>query len=189
MNRKSINCLFITFFILLWAGTMFLAVADDDHYYEHREREHEHHRENHHSESHSKAIMNPVYKEQCGDCHFAYQPEWLPSASWMKILDNLDDHFGEVVELDDDSKRIISDYLASNGADKSYTERAVKVMRGLGNKIPLRITDTPYMKRKHHEISSNILNRKSIGSLSNCSACHIDADSGIYDDDHVRIPK
>ncbi len=189
MNRKSINCLFTTFFILLWAGTLFLAVADEDHYYEHGDREHEHYRKNHHHESRLTVVNNPVYTEQCGDCHFAYQPEWLPSASWMKILDNLDDHYGEAVELDDDSKRIISGFLASNAADKHHTERAVKIMRSLGNRIPLRITDTPYMKRKHHEISSNILKRKSIGSLSNCSACHIHAESGIYDDDHVRIPK
>ncbi len=189
MIRKSINCLFITMFVLLWAGTIFLAVADDDEAHEYKERGSEHHREHHHDSSALKSVDNPVYTTLCGDCHFAYQPEWLPSASWMRILDNLDDHFGEAVELDDDSKRIISRYLASNGADKHRTKRAVKIMRSLGSQIPLRITETPYMIRKHHDISPQILSRKSIGSLSNCSACHVYAENGIYDDDHVSIPK
>jgi len=32
-------------------------------------------------------------------------PELLHSASWMRILDQLDDHFGEEIELDPDSKK------------------------------------------------------------------------------------
>ena len=32
------------------------------------------------------AVNNPTYKEQCGGCHFAYQPGLLPSGSWEKIL-------------------------------------------------------------------------------------------------------
>jgi len=42
----------------------------------------------------------------------------LPSASWIKILANLDDHFGETVELDD-SKKVISDYLKINSAENT----------------------------------------------------------------------
>ncbi|MBU0973733.1 MAG: diheme cytochrome c, partial [Proteobacteria bacterium] len=39
------------------------------------------------------------------------------------------------------------------------------------------------------EISPDVLNRESIGSLSNCIACHTTAEDGIYDDDNVKIPK
>ncbi|MDA3895761.1 MAG: hypothetical protein PF482_06415 [Desulfobacteraceae bacterium] len=38
-------------------------------------------------------------------------------------------------------------------------------------------------------MSSDVLKRKSIGSLSNCSACHTTAESGDYDHDNVEIPK
>lgn len=62
-------------------------------------------------------------------------------------------------------------------------------MRSVGNQVPLRITDIQYIREKHHEISSDVLKRKSIGSLSNCSVCHTTAESGIYDDDNVKIPK
>jgi hypothetical protein len=198
MNKKIIQYLLMPLFFLLLGGPMLPTFADDDHHYRHddddhhyrqRERERERHRENHHDDSYLKKVDHPVYKEQCGDCHFAYQPELLPSASWKKILENLDDHFGEPVEIDDETKRAVSVYLTSNGAETSSSEIAVKIMRSLGNRIPLRITDIKYITKKHHEISADILNRESIGSLSNCSACHITAENGFYDDDDVRIPK
>ncbi|MCF6248804.1 MAG: diheme cytochrome c [Desulfobacula sp.] len=62
-------------------------------------------------------------------------------------------------------------------------------MRSLKGKIPLKITDIPYIIEKHHEISSNTIKRESIGSLSNCSACHTTAQDGIYEDDNVVIPE
>lgn len=201
MNKKLIKWLLIALSFLLFAGPMLPTFADDDrhdrhdwhddddHRYRHRERERKHHRENHHNGSSLKKVNHPVYKEQCGECHFAYQPELLPSASWKKILENLDDHFGDSVELDDESRRVISDHLTSNGAERSSSETAVKIMRSLGGRVPLRITDIKYIKDKHHEISAAILDRESIGSLSNCSACHIAAENGNYDDDNVRIPK
>ena len=164
-------------------------MAADDDKTRHRERKRERHRGDDHYEGNLKQVNNPTYKEACGVCHFVYQPELLPSGSWMKILTNLEDHFGETVELDDDSKRVISDYLKSNGAENSSAKRTVKIVRSLGNQSPLRITDIPYIREKHRKISSDVLKRKSIGSLSNCPACHKTAESGIYDDDNVIIPQ
>ena len=133
-------------------------------------------------------VNNPTYIEECGDCHFAYQPELLPSDSWEKIIAGLGDHFGEEIELDPDSKKLISDYLKSNGAEKSSAKRAVKIMRSLGNRTPLRITQIPYIQRKHDEIQPEVFKRESVGSLSNCLACHNTAEKGIYDDDYAVIP-
>jgi hypothetical protein len=62
-------------------------------------------------------------------------------------------------------------------------------MRSLGGLTPLRITEIPYIREKHHEVSPNVLKRQSIGSLSNCSACHTTAERGIFEDDYVVIPK
>ena len=64
-----------------------------------------------------KPVTNQTYKETCGECHFAYQSELLPSASWVKILNQLDDHFGEEIETDPDKIKSISDYLKANGAE------------------------------------------------------------------------
>jgi hypothetical protein len=133
-------------------------------------------------------VNNPSYIEECGACHFTYQPELLPSGSWDKILDGLEDHFGEVIELDPDSKKVISEYLKTNAAERSSVKRAIKIMKSLGNETPLRVTQIPYIQRKHHEVSPEVLERDSIGSLSNCSACHPTAEKGIYEDDYVVIP-
>ena len=129
---------------------------DDDDNHKSRKRNRERYRDNDHDRSYLKPVNNPTYKEECGACHFAYQPELLPSASWMKILNQLDDHFGEEVELD--SKKVIADYLKSNGAENSTAKRARKIVRSLGNLVPLRITDIPYILEKHHEFQLKFLN-------------------------------
>jgi hypothetical protein len=61
-------------------------------------------------------------------------------------------------------------------------------MKRLPSSVPLRITEVPYIKAKHRRISAEIIKRDSIGSLSNCLACHRRAEEGIYDDDYVAIP-
>jgi len=207
MNRKTKLLLFLAALFFIFAGSIHFSIADDDDHREkrwyhkildwndddddgkHRKRNRERHRDGNHRNSFIKPVNNATYKEECGACHFAYQPELLPAASWMKILTNLNDHFGESIELDDDSRKAISDYLKSNSAEYSSAKRAVKIMRSLGNQVPLRITDIPYIREKHHEISPNVLKRESIGSLSNCSTCHTTAENGIYEHDNVKIPK
>ena len=62
-------------------------------------------------------------------------------------------------------------------------------MRSLGSEVPTRITDVPYIRHKHRGIAPEVFQRKSIGSRSNCIACHTTAEQGIYDDDNVRIPE
>ena len=200
--------IFLGIFFFIFYGVLDFSVADDDDHKEktwnhkildwdddddknhkNRKRNRKRHRNNDHDGRYLKPAKNPTYREECGACHFVYQPELLPSVSWMKILDQLDDHFGEEIELDPVSKKIISDYLNSNSAEKSSAKRAVKIMRSLGNHVPMRITDIPYIREKHHELNSEILKRESIASLSNCVACHTTAEEGIYEDDNVKIPQ
>jgi len=80
-------------------------------------------------------------------------------------------------------------YLQTNAAEHSSAKRAIKIVRSSGTQMPIRITDIPYIKEKHHDISAATIKRQSIGSLSNCTACHTRAEDGIYDDDFVVIPK
>jgi hypothetical protein len=207
MNSKTKLAIFLGMFFFIFFGVLNFSVADDedhkekswyhkildwdddDNNHKHRKRTRKRHRDNEHDGSYLKPVNNPTDKEECGACHFVYQPELLPSASWMKIIDQLDDHFGEEIELDPDSKKIISGYLNSNAAENSSAKRAVKIMRSLGIHIPIRITDIPYIREKHHELNPEVLKRESIGSLSNCIACHTTAEEGIYEDDNVKIPK
>ena len=170
------------------------AFADDDNYKKrHRYRggsqKVDDDSDDHDRPEYLKPVTNLVYKETCGECHFAYQPEMLPSASWLRILAQLDDHFGEEIEAEPNTIKNISDYLGANGAENSSAKTSVKIMRSLGNQVPMRITDIPYIRKKHHELNPSVFKRESIGSLANCTACHTTAEKGIYDDDDVKIPR
>ena len=143
----------------------------------------------HYSKIHLNPVINQTYKEACGACHFAYQPGLLPSGSWAKLLSNLKDHFGETVEIDAASNGVIEKYLIDNAAERSQGKRSHKIVRSLKGETPSRITEIPYVRRKHRDIPPEVFTRKTVGSLSNCSACHRTADQGIYEDDNVTIPK
>jgi hypothetical protein len=137
-------------------------------------------------------VSNKLYKDECGSCHFAYQPGLLPSQSWEKLLNEkaLADHFGENAELDADVLASIKSFVMENAADKSYYKRARKIANATeGIEAPLRITEVRYIKRKHHEIPERMIKgNKDVKSLSYCDACHTQADNGVFDEDTVKIP-
>jgi hypothetical protein len=170
-------------------GSMFEGFADD---HQHRERARHGWRDDSSKKQSSTQlppVTNSAYKETCGGCHFAYQPGLLPSGSWAQLLASLDDHFGQSLDIDPRALTTLTVYLKENGADKTSNRLSAKIMKSLGGSAPTRIRDVPYISEKHHEISSNVLSRKSVGSLSNCLACHRTAESGVYEDDFVKIPK
>jgi hypothetical protein len=143
------------------------------------------------TEENKKPQNNPasVYKEICGQCHMAYPPEFLPSGSWKKILELDKNHFGTPLDLDPKSKDILAQYLMENGAENWEGGTIAKILGSLDeDKTPLRLTEVPYIKKKHRKISTDILQRKSIGSLSKCNACHSSAEEGIFSK-KVVIPK
>jgi hypothetical protein len=171
------------------AAAPFSPVPADDEHRGHSER----HGHREHSERQQEAPVAPAtnarYKETCGACHAPYQPWLLPSASWNGILTKLDDHFGQAVALDPEARKEVSDYLNANAADRSSAKSAKRIMRSLGTSTPARITEVPYIHKQHAEICDEVFARASVGSRSNCSACHQQAEAGIFDDDHVKIPK
>ena len=134
-----------------------------------------------------KLSSDPTYKTSCGGCHFLYPPELLPSSSWKTILDQLSDHFGEQVSLDPKSRESISKYLQENGADRSSSKNSGKIMDSLNGRTTSRITEIPIFKKKHQGIKPEIINRKAIGSLSKCTACHKKAEQGYFN--QVEIPQ
>lgn len=64
-------------------------------------------------------VANAFYKEECGSCHFPYQPGLLPARSWQKMMGGLEDHFGENAELDAADAQQLTDYFTANAADMS----------------------------------------------------------------------
>lgn len=137
-------------------------------------------------------VTNSLYLEECGDCHFPYQPGLLPARSWQKMMrdSSLQDHFGEYIVFDDQQiKQQLLNYMITNAADNSSFKRSRKIMKSLSyNDAPLSVLKTPYMRREHGEIPKRLIVQPEIGTLSNCEACHKKASEGNYDDDEIRIP-
>ena len=139
-----------------------------------------------------KAVKNDLYNESCGECHYAYQPGLLPKRSWEKMLlpDELEDHFGENAELDDEDRVEILQFLVDNAADTSFYKRSSKINRSIPDDVvELRITEVPYIKRKHKPMTDKyVKNNPKVKSLINCNKCHREIDKGIFDDDTILIP-
>ncbi|MES9901232.1 MAG: diheme cytochrome c [Sedimenticola sp.] len=135
-------------------------------------------------------VENPLYREECGSCHFAYQPGLLPARSWRRVMVGLENHFGEDAALGKEEAGALESYLVKSAADHSNYKRSVKIMRSLSsNEAPLRTTDTPYLIGKHNKLSSrHVVGNPEVASISNCGACHTQAESGSFSEREIRIP-
>ena len=131
---------------------------------------------------------NPAYREECGSCHFAYQPGLLPARSWEKLMATLDDHFGENAELPEPDRIAIRNYLLDNAAGRSDYRVSNKLLRGLRG-APVRISELPYFRHEHREIPPRLVTgNPKVRSLSNCEACHTRAGEGSFREREISIP-
>lgn len=164
----------------LFAGTV---VADDDDHHDHDRA------------SRNGAALVPVapenalYKQECSSCHFLYQPWLLPARSWKALLDESGKHFGDNLALDEETKKELLAYLASNSSERSGSRWARKITSSSEGTTPKRIMDVPWIKREHSEVGASVFKRPSIGSSSNCGACHTKGAEGNFDEDWVKVPK
>lgn len=134
-------------------------------------------------------VTNAMYLEECGACHFPYQPGLLPEGSWDKIMAGLDDHFGDNAELPPDDHRAIAAFLAENAANRSDYRRSRKIMRSLKGDTPLRISEVRYLRKEHDEIPARLVaDNPEVRSIARCEACHRQAAEGYYNESGVKIP-
>jgi hypothetical protein len=135
-------------------------------------------------------VKNMKYEKECGDCHMPYPAGLLPARSWQKIMQGLDDHFGDNAEVDAAINKEITDYLVRNSADNSNYRRSRRIMRSLqSDQVPLRITELSYFRREHREIPKRMIaDNTKVNSLSNCSACHRQAKQGSFSEREINIP-
>lgn len=128
--------------------------------------------------------MAALYKVECGSCHMAYPPAFLPATSWQKLLNGLSDHFGENAELDKVTLTQLKNFL-----EKESQNGSRKMQRNIGDESPIRITQLPYFKAKHHELPANVLKLSpKLTSMSQCNVCHSGAERGDFNEDNVSIP-
>lgn len=134
---------------------------------------------------------SPLYVKECGGCHTAYAPTYLPAASWRKLMTELERHFGDDASLTTEERDVIASQLQALAMDtpQGHPEIAARNGRQWAGSLPTRITTSPYFHFKHDEVPSSIWRRPQIASKSNCVACHPRADIGRYPEAEIRIPK
>ncbi len=135
-------------------------------------------------------VDNPTWREECGACHLAFHPNLLPERSWRALMAGQAAHFGSDLGLDASTQTTILGFLVANAAEGSSREAAYKIRRSIpASATPLRITQTPYWLTKHSEINASVWILPNVNSKANCSACHLDAEAGTYEDSAMRIPR
>jgi hypothetical protein len=122
------------------------------------------------------------YRQECAACHIAFPAGMLPASSWDKLMATLPKHFGTDASLDASSQREITAWLQSNAG----TYRRVRE-----EPLQNRITQSAWFLRQHRagEVPASVWKRASVGSPSNCAACHTGAETGNFNEDDVRIPR
>lgn len=127
-------------------------------------------------------VNDKLTLQECGSCHLAFPPSMLPAASWKRMMGDLQNHFGDDASIDAGSAAAITRYLTLNAGDAPG--HGSKLLRGLKpGDAPLRITELPKWVREHREVPKADWTRKDVGSKANCTACHIDAAKGYFEDD------
>jgi hypothetical protein len=121
-----------------------------------------------------------LHQQECGACHVAYPPGLLPAASWAHLMSGLKQHFGADASLDADSATAISSWLQAHaGTGRRVAQEPAQD----------RISKSSWFVRQHDEVSASTWKRASIGSPSNCAACHAEAAKGNFNEHQVRIPQ
>lgn len=126
-------------------------------------------------------VTDPLVQKECGACHMAFQPAFLPARSWARMMDNLSDHFGEDASLPPAQAKAIRDYLTAHAGDVTGQARSFQRWVAPGG-APQRITLNPAFEREHR-FSERVWKDPKVVTKSNCPACHVAADKGWYEDD------
>jgi len=133
---------------------------------------------------------NELWRSECGDCHFAFHPTLLPKRSWQKIFAEQHEHFGDDLDLDDDTLNELLEFHLKYSAESGLTEPARKILFYTPeNETPIRVSETHYVEDKHAEIDPSYWKHEKVLSKSNCAACHLDAKEGTYEDSDMRLPE
>ncbi len=119
--------------------------------------------------------------KECGACHLAFPPQMLPARSWKKLMGDLANHFGENARLPEATRIEIAAYLDANAGDAAASKYGKRFLRGIAAAAtPLRITETPFWRRAHDEISAAKFTSAAVKTAANCAACHKTAAKGVF---------
>ncbi|MDQ1299028.1 MAG: hypothetical protein QG558_1567 [Campylobacterota bacterium] len=129
---------------------------------------------------------HPLLANECASCHTLYPPTLLPRQSWVKLMGDLSNHFGDDASLEPADHRAILAYLLEHSAEGSKQEMSVKMMQTLENRDIIAITQTPFWKRTHRHIPVEAFQSDLVKSRANCKACHSDVEQGVIEDNAIK---
>jgi len=132
-------------------------------------------------------VTDKTTRAECGDCHMVFPPGRLTGRAWMKIMDNLGDHFGEDASIKPKTVAYIKAYLQSkslDAKDRYPTKLLLEQWAKRGLVDPIRITVTPNWTRHHLRKEKYKRMSKELGYTrgSNCIICHKNAERGVYEE-------
>ena len=116
-------------------------------------------------------ITSATAKKECGACHMAYQPQFLPADAWRRMFGELDRHFGTDASLAESMRQEILDY---------YIAHAGKARAG--EAVTSRITETPQWIQAHRKVKAADWTKPEVKFKGSCLACHKRADDGVYEE-------
>ncbi len=135
-----------------------------------------------HADEHERAARVPhlkLYTQECAACHLAYPPGMLPAASWARLMNGLDQHYGTDAALDAKDVQQISQWLQTHADERR---------RASAPPADDRITRTGWFVREHRDIEPATWRLPSVRSASNCLACHTGAERSQFSEHALRMP-
>ena len=130
---------------------------------------------------------HPAFYKECISCHTLFPPFLLPQKSWISMMDNLENHFGDDASLDPQTTLSIKEFLVQNSAESSTKESAFRIKSSLkSDQDYIAITETPFWKSRHKKIDKSVYAKEDIGKPSNCKACHDNIENGLLNNADIR---
>ncbi|MGA7178331.1 MAG: diheme cytochrome c [Thiobacillaceae bacterium] len=136
-------------------------------------------------------VNDKLTRDECSACHMVYPAGLLPARSWSRMMNELQNHFGDDASLPPQEIASIKRYLTENAADSRMANQLMqRIASGIrSTDAPLRFTETPYFGYVHDEVPGSIWKRSKIASKANCIACHTRAETGSFSEREIKIPK
>ena len=101
-------------------------------------------------------------------------------------MGDLENHFGDDASLDKKDEKNILDFLVQYSAEKSTKKASFKILKSIGNKDIIAMTQTTYWKKRHEDIPKSVFLNKEVKSKANCKACHSDVEKGLIENDKIK---
>jgi hypothetical protein len=123
-----------------------------------------------------------LYVEECGACHYAYPAGLLPASSWLGIMQDLENHFEDNAETDEETATYVTNYLVENALRPGQNPKWSVLLRNMPSDPPLRIVELPGFLQSH-ESELELIEGLDMGMdfFSPCEDCHRQAEQGLFD--------